>query len=262
MRSQGRQLQIDGLPREAVVAAFAGPAFYDPPGPAALAALRAAKPDMLLLLGDIGDEPLAARETLAALASLPMPMLILAGGRDTQQGMAEAIESLGPASGPVFDITAVTIVRVGDAILIPVAGALDGHYARSSASCGYGRQDLRPRQSALSGARARGRVWLVGWEAPETWGEGAEPSLGQSTGHGDEPAVELARAVGASGGVFAWPPAQPGAGQTPDGALQIRVPRLTGAPAELADGARVGPGFALLGLSGSGLHLLEVRSAE
>jgi len=278
--AQGGVLELSGLPAEVRVAAFAGPG----PGPGwpkggnasevpALRALAAGKPDMVLVLGDLGDAPELAQTTLAGLDTLGVPVLVLGGGRDT-------LQSLTGVGGRhhVFDASPYLAVRLaaagggrsapgaptarGPVSLLPVAGALDGRYARSPQACGYGATDLEARADRLGRPAAGERRLLWAWQAPA----GAAPDDA-----GSPALARFAGTVRAGAGLFAWPHATanrltsgPNAHPHPltgvTGAGRVVVPRLIGPALERADGSTVPPGFALCGLGAEGLVLYELRA--
>lgn len=229
VRAEGRVLHLEGLRPPLRLAAFAGPAFHAPPTRSDLDALRSARPDLLLVLGDVGDDPATARATLAGLATLPLPTLVLAGGRDTLGRMADAIDAIAQNKERVFDITPMTSIELAGARLVPLAGARDGHYASTEQGCGYGPADMAQRAASLHTSGAH----LVAWEHPAEVAE-IKPEL--------------------RGGLFAWPsePVAAAADAAPASDAPIIVPHLSGPATELADGSRTSPGFALIGLSEGG----------
>ncbi len=267
----GRSLRIQGLTRPLTLAAFSGPGAGDPPGPTELAALRAAAPDLLLLLGDIGDTPPQARATLAVLAALPQPTLLVAGGRDTPARITSALEALGKASDRIIDATTLREIRIGSDTLVPVAGAEDGRYALDAHACGYDLGDLKRLSSELTDKGSR--RWLIAWQAPGLGGPHDVARTQHGVDTGSRSLAQLATRIGAPGGIFAWPhvallrPSM-GAGArlatagvaAPD--LRIVVPRLSGPALERSDGSRVLPGFALLRLDAAGLRLQQDATAS
>jgi hypothetical protein len=246
-----RELTISGLGPVVRMAAFSGPAFFAAPGALELSALRAASPNLLLLLGDVGDQPAIAQATLARLSELRLPTLVLAGGRDTRRSMADALRTLDAAGSWIVDITALESVRVGGATLIPVSGAREGRYARTDQSCGYGREDVTRIAARLEGTDPGSRI-VVGWEAPEFGGRSA-PGIVQE--------------LGAAAGLFAWPVGPPWelgepAAAQPEPALVSSVPRLGGAASESVQGARIAAGFQLFQLEAGQLKALDAFSVE
>jgi hypothetical protein len=258
---QQRTLEISGMPRPALVAAFIGPG----PGPApsrnTLAALTTDKPSLLLMLGDLGDREDVARATVAALAATGVPTVVVAGARDTPAKLTAAHD----ASGHVLDVTTLDGVRIGDDTLVPLAGTHLGRYASTADNCGFGAEDLAALTKAY-GPRKSGRRWLLSWQAPS----GGVASAGIDAG---DPELErFAQAIGASGGLFAWPAVQagrafaaerraalaPGAASASD--LQLIVPRISPPALERGDGSRLLPGYALLRLDGAGLQLVALRT--
>jgi hypothetical protein len=248
-----------------MLAAFSGAGFAGPPGKPALDALAAARPRLLLMLGGVGDTDAIATTTLSALANLRLPTLILAGGRDSQRRIERAREGLPrEAAEWITDATSASSIRVGNDTFVPVGGALEGRYALRADACGYGAADL----DALAGAPSRGgRRWLLAWQAPTGDGEFAVTHSDEGLDLGSAPLAELARKLGARGGLFAWPEVQvlrPSAAGghlraalgVPYPDLQLVVPRLAGPAMERSDGSRVGPGFALLRLEAKGLSLV------
>jgi hypothetical protein len=270
LRVEKRELKIDGLPSAIRIAAFSGPASGAAPSVAAVAAVQAANPDLVLLLGDVGDDPATAATTLTALAKLPVPVLVLAGGRDTPARIAEGM-SHAPAGGVIVDVTALRSIRLGHETLVPVAGARDGVYALAANACGYAESDLAE-VAASQAAGDRARRWLLAWEAPASAGRFGVARTEAGADLGSVPLATLGKRVGAAGGIFAWPHVQalrasasggehrPSPG-VPSADLQVVVPRLSGAAIERSDGSRVAPGFALLELGADGLRLLETREA-
>lgn len=264
-----RTLRVTGLHGDVRIAAFAGPALGPPPNEVALRRLTEAKPDLLLLLGGLGDSTVTAAATVKALASLAAPTLVVAGGRDTRERMRDALAVQPAAARKVVDISAFDAVRLGRDTLVPVAGASNGHYAIEPRACGYGLDDLKARASALGTASPGEHRWLVAWEAP---GEGGPLSVARAQSGIDAGSVdlaELARRIGAGGGVFAWPEVQLLRSSAGDGTrvvpagmgamdLRIVVPRLAGPAQERSDGTRVLPGFALLRFDASGLSVESI----
>lgn len=267
-----RALRIDGLPREPVLAAFSGPGPGSPPNEKGVAALQAAKPDLVLLIGDAGDDAKTASATLAALAKQPAPVLVLAGGRDTAARIADALGQL-PAgdAARIIDVTALRTVQIGRDTLVPVAGAPEGHYALSAEACGYAESDLDDVASAVSDAPKSHR-WLLAWAAPASPGRFAVARTEAGEDLGDPALAKLGERIGAQGGIFAWPHVQAGRASASAGShrpspglpnpdLQLVVPRIAGQALERSDGSRLTPGFALLKLDDAGLRLVELDTA-
>lgn len=270
VRRTGRELVLAGLEYPVRIAAFAGPGFGPAPGKAELDALRAQKPQLLLLLGDAGDNPDTARDTLAALAQLPVPTLVLAGGRDTPGRIESAMRDLRDAASRIIDITRLRAIRVAGDTFIPVAGAHAGRYALDASACGYADADLDELAGELELGRAS-RRWLLAWEAPATHAAHGVSVAAAGLSTGSSPLAELAEQLEAKGGLFAWPHHQllrPSAasGQrrlepgVPAEDLQLVVPRVSGQAMERADGSRVLPGFALLELDARGLRLVSTHA--
>ena len=270
-------LSIAGLPALPRLAAFAGPG----PGPAPWAkagsgappGLSAAKPDLVLVLGDLGDDPRLARATAAALDRLGVPVLVVGGGRDGLAALSAA-----DALPNVIDVSPLHAVRLirgaggpkrrASYSLIPVAGALDGRYARPDEGgrdgCGYSEDDLEDRD--LPKPEPGERRLLAAWQAPvgldreHAPGDAGSPSL-----------AAFSQRVGAGGGLFAWPHAQAGrlrstrdgsprAAGAPVDDLALIVPRLAGPSLERADGSHLAPGFALIELASSGPVLRDLTA--
>jgi hypothetical protein len=271
IRTRSGAIAIEGLRAPVTVAAFSGPGF-EPPARAAIEALAAARPQLALMLGGVGDTPAIALSTLVALAGLPVPTLILAGGRDSPGRIEHALEGLkAGAADRITDVTATISVSIGNDTFIPIAGSLGGHYALDADACGYGESDLRSR-AANDAVPPKSRRWLLAWDAPASDGDFAVSRAGGGLALGSAPLGELARALGARGGLFAWPetqvlrpsagghrPATPG---VPHADLQLVVPRLSGPPIERSDGSRVPPGFALLRLDSRGLSLISAHASR
>jgi hypothetical protein len=257
-----RTLEITGLRRPAVLAAFTGPGPGPAPGPTAFSALASERPDLLIALGDVGDSDSVARDTVRGLAAAGLPTLIVAGARDTPERLAA---SLPATASSVIEVSGLDAIRIDADTFVPLAGAHLGHYALAPTSCGYGVEDLEALAAAL-GPRKTGRRWLLSWAAP-TGG----PAAAAATDAGDADLQRFAEKIGAAGGLFAWPSTQAGRAfaaerrrSIPIGApsgpdLQLVVPRLTAPAIERADGSRLLPGYAVLRLDGAGLQLVAIR---
>ena len=256
-----RTLEIAGLKRPALVAAFAGPGPGPAPSVEVLRALSAERPALLLALGDMGDSDRVAQATVRGLAAGGIPTLLIAGARDAPARLQAALPG---EAGSVVDISGVDAVRIGDDTLVPLAGTRLGRYALGGSGCGFGADELEQLAEAL-GPRKAGRRWLIAWEAPAGTAVAAI--------EGGDPEIErFARQIGAPGGLFAWPSANAGrafagasgkrvaAGSAGRADLRMVVPRITQPALERADGSRQLPGYALLRLDGSGLQLLEIRT--
>jgi hypothetical protein len=268
-----RALRIDGLPGEPTLAAFAGPGSGSPPSDLEVAALRSAKPDLVLLVGDVGDDAKTASATLAALAKLQVPVLVLASGRDTPARIADALDQLPPVDAArIIPVTGLRTIQIGRDTLVPVAGAPDGHYALSAEACGYGASDLDDVASALAEA-TKSRRWLLAWAAPASPGRFAVGRTETGPDLGNAALAKLGERIGAQGGIFAWPHVQAGRASASAGShrpspglpspdLQLVVPRISGQALERSDGSRLAPGFAVLKLDEGGLKLVELRSTH
>jgi hypothetical protein len=251
------------------IAAFAGPGPGRAPTAPTIAALGAAHPDLLLLLGDLGDTQAVARATIAALASVTSPTVLVAGGRDTLERIKDALGALKQGKDRIIDATGLREIRLGNDTFIPVAGALDGRYALDDKACGYALDDLKRLAKDVLGTGSR--RWLVGWQAPGLGGVASVSRTGQGVDVGSPALAQLAVKLGAPGGLFAWPHVQAGRPTSAGGNrrlpvgepakdLQLVVPRLSGPAVELGDGSTLSPGFALLTLDADGLALSELHA--
>jgi hypothetical protein len=272
IQSRAGTISLDGLRPPVTIAAFGGPGFAKPPGEASVAAIAAAEPQLLIMLGGLGDTPAAARETVAALAELPVPTLFLAGGRDRHGSVGRALRELDAnAAERIIDVTSASAIRIGNDTFVPVAGSLDGHYALHDEACGYTEADLETRE--LAAAREGSRRWLLAWQAPSEIGDRAVARTEQGLDLGSAPLAVFAGRLAARGGLFAWPTVQvlhssASRGQRraavgvaePD--LRLVVPRLTGPAIERDDGSRVPPGFVLLRLDDAGLTLVSSHATR
>jgi hypothetical protein len=248
--SEDRSLRIEGLPRSARVAVFRGPM-----SASAVHALDRAA--LAVVLGGIAASRREADASLASLAALEVPVLLIAGGGDRHDALREALAALeGGARDRIVDATPLRSIRLGAVELVPLAGAPEGRYARSSEACGLTEDDLDDVADDL-GAPAHGvKRYLFSWAAPR--GEGAS-SASRGIGGveaGSQALRDFAEHIGAVGAVFAWPVESP----TPreDDPLRVAVGPLAGGWVELADGTRRAPAATLLTLTPDGLAVADV----
>lgn len=200
----GRELRVRHAPSRVRIAAFSGPAPARSRIDDAIARVSAGHPDLVLVLGDVGDTEKVATGTLNALGAIDAPSIVVAGGRDDAETLDDAFDAMNArARDRVIDARAVRDVVVGADQLVLVSGARGGRYGRTDESCGFAPSDLSKVADAL-GSRPAGvrRRWLVSWMAPAGWA-GAEGLAG--VGAGDPDLAKLAKAVGARWGLWSWP---------------------------------------------------------
>lgn len=255
---EGRELRIEGATLPLRFAAMAGAGFQDPP-PAGggFDTLAASKPQLLFVMGGMGDTSERAQRVAERLGALKLPVVFVAGGRDARDRYSPAIAS----QEGIVDATALDQVRIGTDTFVPLAGSSEGRYALHDGACGFGLPDLKARAGRLGPAGPGERRWLLSWEAP------AGPLTRAPTDIGSPDLAELATRIGAAGGLHGWPELQVGAPHSAVGPLHpdappardfaLVVPRLWGPWQQRGDGERTAPGFALLELSESGLRLIS-----
>lgn len=242
LTAQGRALQIEGLPDVPRVAAFAGPA---PSSARVVDALGEVRADLIVVLGSIGDDERVARRTVADLAAARAPALLIAGGRDERATIARALAALrGTARDRVIDATALRRIELGDDVLVPLAGAPRGRYARSGNACGFSAGDADAvAREATAGARENERRWLVSWAAPT-------PSRGLGgVETGDRLVARVAERIAARMTLAAWPEVGAGLGLTDD---ILVAPPIAGLVLQRPDGTRVMPGHVAVTLGPHG----------
>lgn len=126
-------------------------------------------------------------------------VLLVPGGDDDAEAYDELLDSLDDGDR-VIDLAGVHELVTPHGRFVVLPGAPEGRYARGDGSCGFGAVDLEDRAS-----EAEGSTWLLAWAAPKTSGPHAvDRGLG-GVSAGAPLVHELARAVGASGGLFAFP---------------------------------------------------------
>lgn len=226
----GRELRVRHAPSDVRIAAFSGPAPARTSIDAAIARISSGHPDLVLVLGDVGDTQKVATATLNALGAIDAPSIVVAGGRDDAATLDDAFDAMNDrARDRVIDARAVRDVVIGADQLVLVSGARGGRYGRTDESCGFAPSDLSKIADAL-GSRPAGvqRRWLVSWMAPAGW-TGAEGLAG--VGAGDPDLAKLAKEVGARWGLWAWP-----SPEAREPAAQGRaVPSVGGVPSVRAD---------------------------
>jgi hypothetical protein len=252
---EGRELRITGAELPLRIAALAGAGFADPPpSGGGFDTLARSGARLVFVLGGMGDTSERAQKTARRLAQTKLPVVFVAGGRDSAVRIRSALAGL----DGIVDATALDAVRIGSDTFLPLAGSSDGRYALDDGACGFGLADLKGRADRLGKPTPGERRWLLSWEAP------AGPLTRAPVEVGNLDVAELATRVGASGGLHGWPDLQVGLPKGAAGPLVAEaaardfglvVPRLWGPWQERADGERSAPGFALVELSDSGLRV-------
>jgi hypothetical protein len=250
-----RVLRVVGPTRALRLAALSAPGLGDPLGGDALARLREANPDLLVLLGGVGDGPALASATFKALASLSMPSLIILGGRDTWSAHEKAFEEL-PPNARIIDATVLRAIRIGNHTLVPLPGAEKGRYAQQSAACGFDQSDLDEAAQELGAPPAGETRWLLSWQAPTRVGAAPGPRSESGAALGSPLLTRFAQRVGAKGALYAWPTDEKTA-VVQSGPLGVAaVPRLFGPRLETSSGSRISNGILMLEVGSDGLRVL------
>lgn len=221
-----------------------------------LAQISQAEPQLVLMLGGLGDDVQMAKATLAGLAALRVPSVFIAGGADRLPVVEEAFEELDEAGRDlVTHGSGLRELAIGKDRFAIVPGAPEGRYAIDDTACGFESDDLDDVREHLEANEQKGsRVWLLSWAAPS--GFGVTRALG---GHdvGSEALAKLAEDIAAEGGLFAFPEsavAQPVRDAQRKG-LSLVVPRLGRTGATRVDGGRVVSGVARLSVGSLGLTI-------
>jgi hypothetical protein len=252
---KGRRAAVSG-PLPARVAVFTGPvgASLTHVDIAAVAALR---PTQVWVLGGIGDDLSTISSTLAALAELSVPVLLVPGGADRPALVDAALAGL-PASAAqrIVHGAGLAGLAVGRQQFVLVPGAPNGRYAIDPDACGFVAEDINV---LTEGANANDpRPWVVAWAAPGGLG------IAETREAGDLGSPEIARlmaSVRARGGIFAWPEVASAASRGPSNhELLALVPRLGRTGTLTADGGRLGPGLLLLRVTDAGVERITVTT--
>jgi len=252
LRIEGRTLEVLEPPPTLRIAAFTGPV-GSRFGKGELALLARAKADLALYLGGLGDDEGTATDNLRALARVGVPTLFVPGGADRLPLIEAAFAALTPPERALMiDASGLHALRIGSDRFALVAGAALGRYAVAADACGFAARDVEAIRAALGEGAPGERTWLVSWHAPAGFGVGDGPE-GSELGSPD--LKGLAFALGARGGLFAYPEVQ--AVRPGRGPLALVVPRLGRAGVVRADGSRVAASVALVARSAEGLRALQ-----
>ena len=169
----------------------------------ATGAVRASQADLVLSLGDVGDDPATARSTLQALAAAGRPVLVLPGGRDEPEVLAEASADL----AHVLPLTGWHVLQPSGApplVLLP--GAPPSAPARSKRACGHDALDVEQTAASARRVTARGRPWVLAWAAPLQPAGPSTDRLGPLGAEGGARTTRrLVEQLRACGWVAAWP---------------------------------------------------------
>jgi hypothetical protein len=243
----GRVAELSG-PLPVRIAAFTGPV-AGPLSATDVAEVAAKKPAFVWVLGGLGDDLASVHTSLAALAGLGVPVLLMPGGADRLALLSEGLAALSAGAADLL-VSAAGLheLRVADERFALVSGAPDGRYAIDEAACGFTSEDTDT--VAAAGKGPKGRSWLISWAAPAGLGLTTPPGAPDV---GSPALAALVSTLKARGGVYAWPEGHyvlP-SGEAP---LHVVVPRLgrTGALAE--GGGRLGRGVLMLHVDATGLQ--------
>lgn len=223
----------------------------------ALLGVREHSPDLVLVLGELGETDAHVRAHLEALDRLGVLVVVLTSGADVAEAVHDAWDDAEPRN--VVDGRGLRGIVAGREVLALVSGAPQGRYATDESRCGVSADDFEGVEDALP----EGRRWLVSWAAPTGQGPASVSRGFGDVEAGSAPMAQLARALDAKGGIFGFPttralspatstgePLAPGQAHA---GTRVVVARIAGESDSLHDGARLLPRAALLELSPAGL---------
>jgi hypothetical protein len=256
VKGQSLTLTAQRLPLR--VAAFSGAGFGALLSGTDLARLQQLEPDLIVVLGGLGEREASVETNARALAKLGRLVVFVAGGRDRSSVIRPALAALGHDSNLV-DATTLHRISIENNTFIPVAGADQGRYAIDEDACGFAGTDLEALSKDLGTAQGGERRWLLSWNAPADSDSSSGP-VHTETGVdiGSDLLGTFRERVGALGVLSAWPVAR--AEVRAVGPLNERiVPRLFGPRLERSDGAQVEAGVLALELDRQGLRVTGLR---
>jgi hypothetical protein len=135
-----------------------------------------------------------------------------------------------------------------------VPGAPDGRYARADGACGIGEDDLDALADALGAATDDERRLLLSWAAPA----GTDAALGMEGGDAGSAEISaFADAIGAEGGLFAWPESQAGRVAGEGAGRAAVAPAIAGPAVVRADGSPAPSGLLFVRLGPEGVQALS-----
>ncbi len=236
-------------------AVFTGPAPVATDVRPALRTLVAARAELLLVLGGLGDDRASATQTARALAETGRLVLFLAGGRDAPEVVAAALDGLdAEARARVLDVSALERITVAGTELVPLAGAPAGRYARSADACGFTDADLDARAETLGSGEGAARRVLLAWASPAP-----APGIDDAP-TGSDALARFASRIGARDVLAAWPREAAGVRSAGAGIRRV-VPPIAGFAARTGAGGRSGPGAAWLSFGPSGVTEIAADAA-
>ncbi len=271
-RVEDRALTLEGLGPTLRIAALRGPGRVGAPLAPALEELRRESTDLVLVLGGLGATEETVAGVLRAVAGTGIPAIVLPGGEDDAEAVEDGFDAVEDEES-LFDGRRLRTVKVGRDELVLVPGAPEGRYAADQGACGIAADDLEEIADDLGEPDEGVRRWLVSWAAPAGRGPAAVGRGFGGVDAGDRRIAELAKAVGASGGVFAFPETRALLPALADGSrvlavgeasptTRIVLPTAAGAPVEREDGSLVRPAPVLLSLGAEGLAVRRMRGSE
>jgi hypothetical protein len=245
-----RVLTVSSKEATVEIVAFTGP-IGGPLTRSELAQVSDAAPELVIMLGGLGDTEEAASTSLAGLSALAVSTVFIPGGADHREIVEDAFDGLTNKDHDLLvNGSGLRELRIGRDSFAILPGAAFGRYARDDESCGFDATELESLSEAFE-AHDKQRLWLLSWEAPAGWG------LSAGLGGTETASPALRKAVDdmkITGGLFAFPENAVGVPSTsPAGGLAWVVPRLGRTGATRTSGGRVASGVASLTLGPTGL---------
>ena len=144
------------------------------------------KVDMIINVGDTGENANQIVNALSILAELPVPLFNIMGNRESQADYAKAMKTLAAKFSNVFDLSVVRRVATPFADFVSMPGYYDAKYIHAAGGCQYHQADLDAIQAAVKDATVP--VVLVSHGPPKMTGEQGL-DLTPDKGHVGDPAL-------------------------------------------------------------------------
>ncbi len=110
------------------------------------------KVDLVVVAGDTGETAAQIQNNLAILAALEVPVLNIAGNRESRKEYAAAMEALRAKHPNVFDLNTVRRVDTPLLDLVSMPGYFNANYIHAEDGCHYTAADVATLAQAVKGA--------------------------------------------------------------------------------------------------------------
>ena len=105
--------------------------------------------DVIVVAGDLGDNPDEQETLLGVVADTGLPVLVVAGNREVRSDLDAAEAEVRKKGGRIVDLSRTRVVELGDATVVGLPGTFERRQLHADGACIYVQRDIDAVGAAL-----------------------------------------------------------------------------------------------------------------